>query len=107
MKKFTIKVETPGLLINVRGRVIRTPVVLTISKDEVPLITMQLKNNNISYKIEEIIEFDNSSKKDSPIVEIEKEEIPNDFRVPPDITIEELSLKYETLLEKMMKSTEK
>lgn len=107
MKKFTINVDTPGLLIIVKGRVIRTPVVLTVSKDEVPLIVMQLKPNNISYRIEEIIEVDDYSKKELPIFGIEKEEITNDFSISPNITIEELSLKYETLLDKMMKSTEK
>ncbi|MEN6294225.1 MAG: hypothetical protein ABFD07_19710, partial [Methanobacterium sp.] len=64
---------------------------------------MQLKHSNASYSIEEI--FDNKNH-EIVIERIDHSETKEEEPKHKEISIEELSLKYETLLDKMMRSTD-
>lgn len=113
-RKFLITVETPGLLISLKGRSVRTPVTIIATEDEIPLIRLQIKANSAGCRIEEIFDYMlDSSQTQVEKIEIKKENIPvkkeevkiDDINFSDSIDIEELSIKYETLLDKMIKST--
>jgi hypothetical protein len=120
-RKFLIKIDTPGLLITLKGKNVRTPVTIIASEDEVPLIKLQVKTNSAGCSIDEIFEYGEIENKSDKIeikteVKVEKskkEKIDNkkieskteDFNFSEQVDVEELSIKYETLLDKMMKST--
>lgn len=112
-RKFLVTVETPGLLISLKGKPVRTPVTIIATEDEIPLIRFQIKANSAGYRIEEIFDYMlDSSQTQVEKIEIKKENIPvkeevkiDDVNFSDSIDIEELSIKYETLLDKMIKST--
>jgi hypothetical protein len=99
-------------LISLKGKIVRTPVTIVASEDEVPLIKLQVKTNSAGCSIEEIFEYDKNESIPIKNVETKKEKIDNkqieskteDFNFSEQVDIEELSIKYETLLDKMMKS---
>lgn len=103
MRKFNVKIDSSGLLLTIKGKTIRTPATIVSLESELKLIKMQLKNANVSYHIEEIFDKTNDIiietidlNKDDEIIEEKHKEI----------DIEELSIKYETLLSKMMKESD-
>lgn len=116
-RKFIVKIETPGLLISLKGKTVRTPVTIIATEDEIPLIKLQVKTNSAGCKIDEyfedgIVPIYNKeekveTKKEEVVVKKEKKEVEKeeDFNFSNQVDIEELSIKYETLLDKMIKST--
>ena len=118
-RKFIVKIETPGLLISLKGKTVRTPVTIIATEDEIPLIKLQVKTNSAGCKIDELFENGIIPPKKEEKVEVKKEKKnlaveekieekskkEEDFNFTSQIDIEELSIKYETLLDKMIKST--
>mgnify|MGYP007040082941 FL=1 len=115
-KKFLVKIETPGLLINLKGKFVRTPVTIIATEDEIPSIKLQVGSDISGCVIEPIYNsnsFQTSSRirekvEEKTIIEKtieEKQEKNMDLAFSESVDIEELSIKYETLLDKMIKST--
>jgi hypothetical protein len=104
LRKFNVKIDSAGLLLTIKGKTIRTPVTILSLESELKLIKMQLKNANVSYSIEEVF-----AKSDDIIIEtmdLDKNEENTIEEKHKEIDIEELNLKYETLLSKMMKESD-
>ena len=100
--------DIPGLLLTLKGKTVRTPVNIIITEKELPQMKIKLRSNNIEYKVEEIFDFKDTPKENPINVEkiIQEESVEHfDENFSKEISIEELSIKYETLLDKMMKST--
>lgn len=118
-RKFIVKIETPGLLISLKGKNVRTPVTIIATEDEIPLIKLQVKTNSAGCKIDEYFEDGIIPVNREEKVETKKEEIvikkekiekketkkEEESNFSNQVDIEELSIKYETLLDKMIKST--
>ena len=56
MKKFKVKVITPGMIILPNGRKSRTPVLLNLNEKELNSIRVQFKAKGLKYQIEEVTE---------------------------------------------------
>ena len=94
MRKYILNIKTPNKFIRVRGKTVRTPTKVDISKSEIEYFKSQLAFNSISdYSIDHYVPEEKLiSKINEPIVESLEEEREEELKTNSNSILEKLKV---------------